>query len=35
MPAFLDGEIDIVADLENAVACRDARQRDEADHAGD
>ena len=29
------GEIDVVADLENAVACRDSRQRDEADHAGD
>ena len=28
-------EIDVVADLENAVAGRDPRQRDEANHAGD
>ena len=33
--AFVQREIDVVADLQNAVAGRDARQRDESDHAGD
>ena len=32
---LVQGEIDVVAYLENAVAGRDPRQRDEADHAGD
>ena len=33
--ALPQGQVDVMADLEDAVACRDARQRDEADHAGD
>src|SRR5262245_21439281 len=32
---FEEGEVDVVADLENAVARGDAGQRDEADHGGD
>ena len=33
--AFVQRQIDVVADLQDAVARRDAGQRDEADHAGD
>ena len=33
--AFVEGEIDVMADLQDAVAGRDAGERDEADHRGD
>ncbi len=33
--AFVEGEIDVVADLQNAVACRNACERNEADEARD
>ncbi len=32
---FKHGEVYVVTDLEDAVACRDAGQRDEANHTGD